>query len=193
MKHIKCLAKKKKLRSSLSCRSSPFSLLITIHFQLKLKSSEMTALSPIPAFEDLKITFQEQSLVFPSQETQKKSIFLSNIDQILNYNIPTAHFFKPNPDFPPENVAEKLRVALERVLVSYEFMAGRLKLNQENSRLEIDCNEAGAGFVVASSEFSLDEIMEFLVHPNLGYRQLAIEKIESLGPGFDQPLCVFQV
>lgn len=153
----------------------------------------MAALSPIPALDDLKITFQESSLVFPSQETQKKSIFLSNIDQILNYNIPTAHFFRPNPDFPPQNVAKLLRIALQRVLVSYEFMAGRLKLNQENGRLEINCNEAGAGFVVASSEFSVDEIGEFLVHPNLGYRQLAIEKIENLGPEVDQPLCVFQV
>ncbi|XP_012829363.1 PREDICTED: omega-hydroxypalmitate O-feruloyl transferase-like [Erythranthe guttata] len=54
----------------------------------------MAALSAVPSMEDLKIKFQESSLIFPYKETPKKSIFLSNIDQILNYDIPTAHFFK---------------------------------------------------------------------------------------------------
>ncbi|EYU17596.1 hypothetical protein ABFS82_07G107000 [Erythranthe guttata] len=62
----------------------------------------MAALSAVPSMEDLKIKFQESSLIFPYKETPKKSIFLSNIDQILNYDIPTAHFFKANPAFPPE-------------------------------------------------------------------------------------------
>ncbi|EYU34266.1 hypothetical protein MIMGU_mgv1a023386mg, partial [Erythranthe guttata] len=129
-----------------------------------------------------------------SFQTPKKSIFLSNIDQILNYDIPTAHFFKANPDFPPETVAERLRTALEKVLVPYDFMAGRLKLNRELGRLEIDCNAAGAGFVVAKSDVSLDEIGgENLVCPNLGYRQLAVQRLDSLPPDVDQPLCVFQV
>ncbi|KAL7145691.1 hypothetical protein ABFS83_07G104000 [Erythranthe nasuta] len=153
----------------------------------------MAALSPVPSMEDLNIMFQESSLIFPYKETPKKSIFLSNIDQILNYNIPTAHFFKANPDFPPETVAERLRTALEKVLVPYDFMAGRLKLNRELGRLEMDCNAAGAGFVVAKSDVSLDEIGENLVCPNLGYRQLAVQRLDNLPPEVDQPLCVFQV
>ncbi|KAI3470305.1 hypothetical protein Pfo_026968 [Paulownia fortunei] len=153
----------------------------------------MATLSPVPAMQDLKVTFQDCSLVFPSQETQKKSIFLSNIDQILNYNIPTAHFFKPNPDFPPENVTKRLKMALEKVLVSYDFMAGRLKLNHKSGRLEMDCSAAGAGFVVASSELSLDEIGDYLVYPNLGFRQLSVQRLDNLAPEVDQPLCVFQV
>ncbi|KAL8482691.1 hypothetical protein ACS0TY_025649 [Phlomoides rotata] len=152
----------------------------------------MAALSPIPTFNDLKIKFQHSSLVFPSQETRKQSIFLSNIDQLPNYNIPTAHFFKRNPNFPPKNVSERLKMALEKVLVPYDFMAGRLKLNHKTGRLEIDCNADGAGFVVALSEFSLDEIGNCLVYPNLGYRQLASEKLDNLEAGDDQPLCVFQ-
>ena len=153
----------------------------------------MTSLSPIPTYEDLKIKIHESSLVSPSQKTPRKSIYLSNIDQILNYNIPTAHFFKKNPDFPHENVAKKLKIALQKVLVPYDFMAGRIELNLETGRLEVDCNGAGVGFVVASSEFSLEEMGDFLVHPNLGYRQLAVEKLENLGHDVDQPLCVFQV
>ncbi|KAI3471432.1 hypothetical protein Pfo_030796 [Paulownia fortunei] len=152
----------------------------------------MASVLPIPAMQDLKVTLHESILVFPSQETQKKSLFLSNIDQILNYNIPTAHFFTANPDFPPETVAKRLKVALEKVLVPYDFMAGRFKLNQQSDRLDIDCNAAGAGFVVASSEYSLDDLGDF-VHPNLGFRQLAVQILDNLGPDNDQPLCTFQV
>lgn len=153
----------------------------------------MAVLSPSPAFNDLNITFHESSLVFPSQETEKRSVFLSNIDQILNYNIPTAYFFKPNPDFPFENVAKRFKMALERVLVHYDFMAGRLKLNSKTGRLEMDVNGAGAGFVVASSELTLDEMGSNLVYPNLGYRQLAMQKLENLASEVEQPLCFFQV
>ncbi|EYU17601.1 hypothetical protein ABFS82_07G106600 [Erythranthe guttata] len=153
----------------------------------------MAALSAVPSMEDLKVKFQESSLIFPYKETPKKSIFLSNIDQILNYDIPTAHFFKANPAFPPEIVAKRFKFALEKVLVPYDFMAGRLKLNRELGRLEIDCNAAGAGFVVAKSDVSLDEIGENLVYPNLGYRQLAVQRLDSLPPEVDQPLCVFQI
>ncbi|KAL0382001.1 UNVERIFIED_CONTAM: hypothetical protein Scaly_0487400 [Sesamum calycinum] len=94
-------------------------------------------------------------------------------------------------DFPPEIVVKRLKLALERVLVPYDFMAGRFKLNQQSGRLEIDCNSAGAGFVVASSEYSLDELGDF-VYPNLGFRQLAAQTLGNLGPEVDQPLCVFQ-
>ncbi|KAL3841176.1 hypothetical protein ACJIZ3_025767 [Penstemon smallii] len=152
----------------------------------------MTTLSPNPAMQDLNLTFQESTLIFPSQKTEKKSIFLSNIDQILNYNIPTAHFFSANSEFPPEIVTKRLKMALEKVLVPYDFMAGRLRLNHEEGRLEIDCNRAGAGFVVATSTYSLHEIGD-LVCPNLGFRQLAVQRLEDLATEEDQPLCIFQI
>ncbi|KAL7134094.1 hypothetical protein ABFS83_11G004300 [Erythranthe nasuta] len=151
----------------------------------------MAIISPDHSMQDLKITYQESKLVFPSQQTQKKSLFLSNIDQFLNFNIQTAHFFKANPHFPPETAAKRLKMALEKVLVPYDFMAGRLNWNHHSCRLEIDCNAAGAGFVVASSEFSLDELGD-LLRPNIGFRQLAVEKLRNLDDD-KQPLCVFQV
>ncbi|KAL0405044.1 UNVERIFIED_CONTAM: Putrescine hydroxycinnamoyltransferase 1 [Sesamum radiatum] len=156
----------------------------------------MAFVLPIPPMQDLKITFQESNLVSPSKQTHdhhNKSIFLSNIDQILNYNIPTVHFFKANPDFPPQVVAKRLKMALQRLVQGpYDFMAGRFQLNQQSGRLEIHCNSAGAGFVVASSEYSLDDLGDF-VYPNLGFRQLALQTLDNLGPEVDQPLCVFQV
>ncbi|PIN20432.1 hypothetical protein CDL12_06902 [Handroanthus impetiginosus] len=153
----------------------------------------MATISSNPAMQDLKITFQESTLVFPSQETVTRSLFLSNIDQILNYSIPTVFFFSANPDYPPQVVCKRLKLAVEKVLVPYDFMAGRLKLNQESGRLEIDCNAAGAGFVVASSEFSLDELGD-LVCPNLAFQQLAVQTLDNPPANKDnQPLFILQV
>ncbi|KAK6156447.1 hypothetical protein DH2020_010695 [Rehmannia glutinosa] len=45
------------------------------------------------------------------------------------------------------------------------------------------------GFVVATTEFSLDEIGD-LVYPNPGFMQLIVQGLEKFD---DQPLCVFQV
>ncbi|KAK6149253.1 hypothetical protein DH2020_016778 [Rehmannia glutinosa] len=149
-------------------------------------------ISPNPAMQDLKVTFQESTLVFPPSKTEKKSLFLSNIDQILNYNVPTLSFFPANKDYPPEVVAERLKLALEKVLVPYDYMAGRLKLNEESGRLEIDCNAAGAGFVVAASEFSLDEMGD-LVCPNPGFRQLAIQTLPDAAHDDHPPLFILQV
>ncbi|KAL9150633.1 hypothetical protein ABFS82_11G001800 [Erythranthe guttata] len=141
--------------------------------------------------EELKVTIQDSTLVFPSQETQNRSFFLSTLDQILTVNIQAIYFFQPNPDFTPQVVAQRMKLALQRVLVPYDFMAGRLKRHHHSSRLEINCNMAGAGFVVASSEFSLDEIGD-LVFPNPGFRQLDAQTLNHLDAD-DQPLCVFQV
>ncbi|KAL7092794.1 hypothetical protein ACP275_11G004500 [Erythranthe tilingii] len=151
----------------------------------------MAIISPDPSMQDLKITFQESTLVFPSQQTPTQSLFLSNIDQFLNFSIQTAHFFKASPHFPPEIAAKRLKMALEKVLVPYDFMAGRLNWNPHSCRLEIDCNAAGAGFVVASSEFSPDELGD-LFRPNVRFRQLAVEKLRNLDDD-KQPLCIFQV
>ncbi|KAL8463778.1 hypothetical protein ACS0TY_033649 [Phlomoides rotata] len=154
----------------------------------------MAVISSNPSFENLKITFHESTLVFTSQETEKRSFFLSNIDQMVNYNVPTFYFFFTNPGYPPEQVSKRLKLVVQRVLVPYDFMAGRLKLNEESGCLEINCNAAGAGFVVASSEFSLDEIGD-LVCPNVGFQQLAVQTLQdNLGPNKDDhPLFILQV
>ncbi|KAG8380339.1 hypothetical protein BUALT_Bualt06G0005300 [Buddleja alternifolia] len=138
--------------------------------------------------QDLKIIIQDSILIYPSQETQNKSLFLSNIDQVLNFHVQTVHFFPKNPDFPPEIVITRLKNAIEKVLVPYDFLAGRLKLNHQTGRLEIECNASGVGFVVAATEFTLDEIGD-LVYPNPAFMQL----VQGLEKFDDQPLGVFQV
>ncbi|KAL3637340.1 hypothetical protein CASFOL_019639 [Castilleja foliolosa] len=148
-----------------------------------------TISSPNPSIHDLKVTFQESTLMFPPTKNDQNTLFLSNIDQILNYNVPTVSFFPANKDYPPHVVSERLKSAFQKVLATYDFMTGRLKLNEETGRLVIDCNAAGAGFVVAVSEFSLAEIGD-LGCPNLGFRQLAIQTLPDVD---DQPLFILQI
>ena len=147
----------------------------------------------LPPLQDLKVTIQNSCLVFPNQETaaRRDSMFLSNIDQVLNFNVETVHFFASHADFPPQTVAEKIKDALWKILVSYDFLAGRLKLNAKTGRLEIDCNGAGAGFVVASSECTLDEIGD-LVYPNAAFAKLAVNSLDSLEKD-GKLLCIIQV
>ncbi|XP_051151322.1 acyltransferase GLAUCE-like [Andrographis paniculata] len=155
-------------------------------------SAAAAILSPNPAVPDLKLTVHESTLVSPPPPSHPKSLFLSNIDQILNYSVPTAYFFPSNPDFPPQVIAQRLRTALQRLLLTYDFMAGRLKLNQElQGRLEIDCNAAGVGFVVASSELSLADLGD-VVRPNPAFQHLAPETLDNIKDG-DQPLFTLQV
>lgn len=161
---------------------------------LKIKLRKMGTVYEEPSLlQDFKVTIHQSSLVTPSQKSERNSMFfLSNIDQVLNFDVQTVHFFPAHKDFPPQTVAEKLRETLGEMLVDpYNFLAGRLKLNAKTGRLEIDCNDSGVGFVVASSEFTLDEIGD-LVYPNPGFAQLVTITLDTLKPE-EQPLGIFQV
>ncbi|KAF5805403.1 putative omega-hydroxypalmitate O-feruloyl transferase [Helianthus annuus] len=140
---------------------------------------------------DLKVIIHETVTILPPQQTEKRSMFLSNIDQVLNFNVETVHFFVAHPEFPPESVAEKLKSALSKALVPYDFLAGRLRLNPESQRFEFDCNGAGAQFVVGSSEFELGEIGD-LVYPNPGFRQLVQKSYDDVAM-HDRPVCILQL
>ncbi|KAH6812707.1 HXXXD-type acyl-transferase family protein [Perilla frutescens var. frutescens] len=142
-----------------------------------------------PSIQDLKVAIKDSTLIYPSQEPENKQLFLSNIDQVLNFHVQTLHFFPPNPEFPPETAVARLRNALQKVMVPYDFLAGRLKPNHQTGRLEIECKPSGAGFVVATTEYCLDEVGD-LIYPNPAFMQLILLGLEKFD---DQPLCVLQV
>ncbi|RZC23754.1 omega-hydroxypalmitate O-feruloyl transferase-like isoform X1 [Glycine soja] len=146
---------------------------------------------PPPLLQDLKVIIHNASMIFPSKEIERKSLFLSNIDKVLSFDVETVHFFGAHKDFPPRVVNERLKNALEDALVVYDFLGGRLKLNFDTKRLEMDCNSEGAGFVVASSEYNLDQIGD-LDYPNPAFAQLVQKNKDFLKHG-DVPLCVAQV
>ncbi|KAH9619948.1 hypothetical protein KSS87_002152 [Heliosperma pusillum] len=146
---------------------------------------------PPPFVQDLKVTILNSTLLFSPQESEKKSMFLSNIDQVLNFDVQTIHFFTENPDFPPKVAFKTIKNALEKILVPYYFLSGRIKLNHETGRLEIDCKNAGIGFVEASSEYKLEEFGD-LVYPNPSFEQLVTKKMSDALKVDDHPLCIVQ-
>lgn len=151
-----------------------------------------TMAPPSSPLQDLRVKVQKSAIVTPLEPTQHKSLFLSNIDQVLNLYVDTVHFFARNEEFPPSLVAEKLEAAFRKLLVTYDFAAGRLRwCSPDNGRLEIDCNGAGARFTVADSEISLVEIGD-LRYPNPAYGQLIFKEEEALAME-DRPLFYLQV
>ncbi|KAH8517655.1 hypothetical protein H0E87_005542 [Populus deltoides] len=93
----------------------------------------------------------EKVVIVPEMPTNRRRIFLSNLDLPLVAYQESVSFYDP-----PENKISfsesynTLYRALRSLLVPYDFFAGRLvPALEDNSRLEIDCN--GAGIVVAAA------------------------------------------
>ncbi|KAL5991004.1 hypothetical protein ACLOJK_011910 [Asimina triloba] len=147
--------------------------------------------APASLVNDLKVSLHRSSTLTPLEKTERRAMFLSNIEQVLNFDVETIHFFRASPNFTPENVADQLEMALRKLLVPYDFLAGRLRFNPQVGRLEIECNTAGMAFAVASSPLTLEEIGE-LAYPNPAFRQLVFSK-EPLLAQEDQPLMRLQV
>ncbi|KAH9320793.1 hypothetical protein KI387_015432, partial [Taxus chinensis] len=114
---------------------------------------------------DLKIRAEAPFVVYPAEAKPARSLFLSNIDQSLVAPVGTLSFFS-NSKMSFQEMVESYSKALSEMLVSYDFMAGRLRLNEEEDRLEIDCNGAGALFAVASSELTMEQLGD-ITTPNL--------------------------
>ncbi|CAH1446502.1 unnamed protein product [Lactuca virosa] len=158
---------------------------------MKIDSKSPIKSSTPKIIHDLKVVIHDTITIFPSHKTEKRSMFLSNIDQTLNFNIDIVHFFVMDTRYLKKIVVEKLKSTLSKALVAYDFLAGRLRFNLESQRFEIDCNGLGALFVVGSSEFELGEIGD-LVYPNPGFRQLVQKSYDDM-PIHDRPLCILQV
>lgn len=147
---------------------------------------------PPPLLQDLKVTIEESSLIYSLKDCEEKTMFLSNIDKVLNFDVQTIHFFNANLEFPPKIAFERLKNALQKLLEPYYFMGGRIKLNVENGRLEIDCKNQGIGFVVASSEYTLNELGD-LIYPNPSFEQLVTKVMDDSLEVDGHPLCIVQV
>ncbi|KAF5930577.1 hypothetical protein HYC85_031450 [Camellia sinensis] len=118
--------------------------------------------------ENLKIV--EKIVIFPGKPTERRRIFLSNIDLSLIAYQESVSFFDP-PKISFAEACEKLYRALERLFVHYDFFAGRLVRSLEDSqRLEINCNGAGVVVVAAATETKLSQLGE-LMAPKPEFRQ----------------------
>ncbi|CAN0881970.1 Acyltransferase GLAUCE [Linum grandiflorum] len=150
--------------------------------------------------DDLRVEIKDVCFVYPLEAMERSSMFMSNIDQILNFDVKTIHFFAANQDFSPRVVTQMLKEALGKVLVPYNFLAGRMCTDGKTGRLEFDCNGKGVGFVAAESGCTLDEIGD-LTYPNPAFGQLITQTVHNLlgqhsslnNSSDDYPLASFQV
>eukprot|EP01018_Ginkgo_biloba_P029219 Gb_07696 [translate_table: standard] len=140
---------------------------------------------------DLQMKVEKPSIVYPAEATERRSLFLSNMDQVLIFTVESVNFFGMNPQKSFEDAVCTIKRALSRLLISYDFMAGRLKLNPEQGRFEIDCNGSGALFAEAYSELSITDLQD-IAYPNPALKQLVLQEHET-STVEDTPLCSLQV
>ncbi|KAK9749201.1 hypothetical protein RND81_02G109100 [Saponaria officinalis] len=104
-------------------------------------------------------------MVKPAQETPQKILHLSKLDMIIR--APKTHtdefFIYDKP--PPSKLslyfnAEILKNTLSKILVPYYPLAGRLQLNQNRDRYEINCNAMGALFIETETNLTLKYLNE---------------------------------
>lgn len=143
----------------------------------------------------LDVEVEEPEMVVPAEPTEECSLFLSNIDQVVAYVVDTVYFYTPQGEdksVASADVVGELKEALGKVLVPYHFMAGRLKLNLEKGRLEIDCNRAGALFAAANCDLNLSDLGD-VTYPNPVFRNLVLQGVHARKFGANPPLLMMQV
>lgn len=112
---------------------------------------------------------KEPTLVTPSSQTPKHTIYLSNLDEqrFLRFSIKYLFVFKKSVGL------ETLKSSLSKVLEEYYPFAGRLRASSEDAeKLELECNGEGALFAEAYASISIDEFLEASKRPNMSWKKL---------------------
>ena len=115
----------------------------------------------------------EKVVIAPEKPTERRQIFLSNIDlSLVVYQESVSFFDPPTNEMTFFEAYHSLCSALSKMLVPYDFLAGRLvPCSEEDNRFEIDCNGAGVVVVAARTDTKLSELGD-LSSPKLEFRQL---------------------
>ncbi|XP_073010167.1 hydroxycinnamoyltransferase 4-like [Typha latifolia] len=130
----------------------------------------------------------KSEFVVPSEETPRHSIWASNLDLAARRGYtPTVYFYRPNGDSNFFSV-DILKSALAMALVPFYPFAGSLGLDRDG-RIEINCTGEGAVFVVARSEYTLEDLDDFA--PSNEMRDLFVPPAPSADPPC--PLLMLQV
>lgn len=145
-----------------------------------------------PSFNNFTVVVHTVKVVQPAEATKEDTIYLTNIDQMLVVPVESFFVYLPNRKRSSESVFSVLEDALSKALVPYHFMAGRFEVNPEEGRLQVKCNRAGVGFVVASTEQTIQDLGDLkLMNP--GFRKLVPSPpVENISL-FDDFLLMVQV
>ncbi|XP_051149199.1 spermidine hydroxycinnamoyl transferase-like [Andrographis paniculata] len=140
----------------------------------------------------MKIVVRNSSSVQPAEPTWSGSMPLSEFDQIgVVTHVPTIYFYRPPQDWaaPPCRMFETLQSSLSKALVIFYPLAGRLRW-LPGSRLELDCNGAGAQLTEAESDATLDDLGDFAPSPE--YADL-IPQVNYSTPMAEIPILCVQI
>ncbi|GLJ15506.1 hypothetical protein SUGI_0254580 [Cryptomeria japonica] len=142
---------------------------------------------------DLQVKRESFTEVRPEKIKERRSLFLSNIDQIFVGRILNSLYcFSAYPAIPFDAIVSLTTQALSKILVPYDFMCGRLAFNSEQGRFEIDCNAAGVPFAICTSPLSLIELGD-IDYSNAAFNQLCFLPHSAKRTPEDQPLLSFQI
>ncbi|GLJ21960.1 hypothetical protein SUGI_0411290 [Cryptomeria japonica] len=151
-----------------------------------------TVLSPPNIPFDAQVRVEETVTVYPAHPTERRRMFLSNLDQQVVFTMETVHFFAPNPAITSSEATQMIKDALSKLLVTYDFVAGRLEFDAHDKRLQIDCCGAGALFASASIDLSLSQLHD-IAYPNPFFKNLVLQQCHQIRNLPDLPLCFLQV
>ncbi|KAL5701377.1 shikimate O-hydroxycinnamoyltransferase [Ranunculus cassubicifolius] len=107
----------------------------------------------------MKISINKSSMIVPSEETPKCSIWTSNVDQLFRGHVLCLYIYKPDGSSNFFDVGA-LKDGLSKVLVPFYPIAGRVNWNT-HGRAEILCNGEGALFIEAETGSSLEDFGDF--------------------------------
>lgn len=121
-------------------------------------------------------------LVVPSEETPKAPLWLSNLNLAAGRGHTTTVFlYRPNNRASDDFFSVgTLKSSLAKALVQFYPLAGRLGVNRDDGRIEINCNGDGALFVVARTDAMLDDFDGFA--PSTEMRNLFVPPAEQPDP-----------
>nr|GFB17358.1 shikimate O-hydroxycinnamoyltransferase [Tanacetum cinerariifolium] len=126
----------------------------------------------------MQIVVRESNMVMPAKEMSRIKLWSSNLDLIVpDVHSSRVYIYRPN-------AADKffdmkvMKDALSKALVVFYPMGGRLK-EDENGRVEIDCQGQGVLLVEAESDGVVDDFGDFA--PSLELRKLVPTVDYSLG------------
>ncbi|CAA7037513.1 unnamed protein product [Microthlaspi erraticum] len=130
---------------------------------------------------------KQPTLITPTSPTPNHSLYLSNLDDhyFLRFSIKYVYLFQKSVP------SLTLKDSLSRVLVDYYPFAGRIKVSNDQSKLEVDCNGEGAVFAEAFMDITCQDFIQLSPKPNKSWRKLLF-KVQA--PSFlDIPPLVIQV
>ncbi|KAL2904153.1 Anthranilate N-benzoyltransferase protein 2 [Bienertia sinuspersici] len=118
---------------------------------------------------------KESTMICPSEETPKGSLWLSSLDLITRSPYTHTHVlfvYEPPTTDKTSTISffdtNLIKETLSKTLVDFYPMAGRLTTNsKDDNRIEIDCNAKGAMFFESETTHSLTDFGEFKPTPEL--------------------------